>query len=130
MKIKKGFAFHCHHRELLEYCYDYQNRVYHIKNYKPKHERKIRLKLFKIIDEKLLPKEVVKTWNAYHEARAACNKAWGANTATRIRNKAEEAYREAIENNMPAIIALHKKVCGCKEWNGTEIVFMPYKDKK
>ena len=53
-KAIKGLSIHCHHDILVEYCYDYKERVKYIKNEKPKEEIKTRLRLFKILPEKAL----------------------------------------------------------------------------
>src|SRR3990167_10033749 len=44
-KNKKGLAIHCHHNILVEYCYDYEERVKYIKDYKPKYEPAVSLKV-------------------------------------------------------------------------------------
>ena len=98
----KGMYWHCHHDELLEWVYDKKERVDYIKANKPKSEVKTRLKLFKKVKGKL-PKEYEKAWEA--------------------REKAREAWEKAREKYKPQIEKLHKKECGCKEWNGEEIVF-------
>ena len=85
----KGFYWHVHHDKLIEWCYNYQERVEAIKE-KPKNEIETRLRLLKPVKNfKVLPKKWV------------------------------EAYKKF----MPELEALHKKECGCKEWNGKEIVF-------
>ena len=49
-----GFAVHVHHDILVEWCYDYDERLEVIETDKPEHERAIRKKLFK-----MLPPEAV-----------------------------------------------------------------------
>ena len=93
MKTIKGFAIHCHHDILLEWCYDFAERVKYIKSDKPEDEQKIRLKLFKMLPKKALkdiPKNYLEAYNAWSEADKD---------------------------------VFHKKWCGCKYWNGKELVF-------
>ena len=91
---QKGFAIHCHHDILVEYCYYYEERVAYIKGNKPQHEQKIRLRLFKI-----LPKEAEKD---IPQAWVEADKAWD--------QKDKDAF--------------HKKWCvlNCP-WNGKELIF-------
>ena len=56
---------------------------------------------------------------AFDKAGAACN---GAEALWRA---ARAVYVEALQEHQPEIEALHAKECGCKEWNGSEIVFPP-----
>ena len=97
-----GMYWHCHHDVLCEYVWDYQERVDYIKSNKPKNEIETRLRLFKKVKGKL-PKEFVEALKKYDEAR--------------------KKYNKAGKKYAPQIEALHKKECGCKEWNGKEIVF-------
>ena len=104
-----GMFWHCHHGRLCEYVWDYQGRVDYIKKYKPTNEIKTRLKLFKKIKGKL-PGEFRKVDKKREEAD----------------EKLEEAYekrKEAYAKHLPELEKLHKKECGCKEWNGKELVF-------
>ena len=107
MKIKKGVYWHGHHKILVEYCYNYQGRVDYIKNDKPEHERKTRLRLFKPV--KNVPKDLLEARRKYDEA--------------------EQKYDEAWKKYIPYFEKLHKTECGCKEWNGQEIVFKEEKKK-
>lgn len=97
-----GMFWHCHHDTLCEWVHDYQERVDYIKKEKPENEIKTRLKLFKKVKGKL-PKEFIEAGEKYAEAR--------------------EKYVEAGEKHKHQIEELHKKECGCSEWNGKEIVF-------
>ena len=120
----KGFYWHCHHDELCEWVYDKKERVDYIKNNKPEHESKTRLKLFKKVKGKL-PKEYMEALKAWDRAR---KKAWEArekNWGAREKNweDAWEAWEDAWEKYKPQVEKLHAKECGCKEWNGKEIVF-------
>ena len=113
-KIKKGLSIHCHHNRLLEYCYDYDERVEAIKTDKPKSEQKIRLRLFKLLPQEAiadLPKALVKAYAEWEKADAEWKKAdaeW---------KKAYAEWKKAYAEEW------HQKWCGCKEWNGREIVF-------
>jgi hypothetical protein len=105
MKTIKGLAMHVHHDVLFEYCYDYVERVQAIKDTKPKNEQPARLKLFKMLSKEAineLPRRIMKALSELEKARSEWNKACS-----------EWDGREAW----------HKKHCGCKEWNGEEIVF-------
>ena len=148
---KKGFYWHVHHDILLEWCYDYGERVKFIKNYKPKNEIKTRLKLLKPVKGKL-PQELVEAGQKYeeaqqkyneagqkynearqkyNEARQKCDEAWlkykeagqKYNEAWLEYYEARQKYNEALAKNKKKIEALHKKECGCREWNGKRIVF-------
>ena len=54
---------------------------------------------------------------AYDKADAACDKADAAF------DKARAAYVEACGKHRSELEKLHKKICGCKYWNGREVVF-------
>ena len=96
--MKKGFAFHCHHDVLVEYVHDYDERVKFIKEYKPKSEQGLRLKLFKLIPDELAPGKDSAKWEACDKAREACDKAREAYTKAReAYDKAREAYTKARE---------------------------------
>lgn len=144
-----GFAIHGHHNILFETCYNYDEREEAIKRTKPPNEQKIRLRLFKLLSEEAiseLPKRLVeacrawaeaeKTWVGADRARdEACNtqvgthKAW--TKANKARDKAYQVWIEADKVKVEAYSAWdeadrkvwHDKWCGCKEWNGMEIVF-------
>lgn len=114
-RIKKGFYWHVHHSRLFEWCYNYDERVRFIKNRKPPHEVKQRLKWFKPI--KGVPDKVIKT-------KAACDKAETVyDKAEAAWNKADIAYDNAIEKHRKAIEKLHAKECPDCTWNGRELVF-------
>ncbi len=105
MKIKSGFAFHCHHDELAEFVSNYDERVEAIKRDKPVKEQELRLRLFRLIPSDRIPQELVKAreacdkaWEAYGKAREAYDKAWEAyGKAREACDKAWEAYRKAWE---------------------------------
>jgi uncharacterized protein YozE (UPF0346 family) len=115
-KKQSGFYWHCHHDILCEYVWDYQERVDYIKREKPKNEIETRLRLFKKVKGDL-PKEYAEAWKKYVEAKKKYVEA-----ATKY-DEAWEKYEEAWKKYVLKIEALHKKECGCKEWNGKEIVF-------
>ena len=114
MKKNEGLSIHCHHEILIEYCTDYKGRVAYIKSNKPKHEQKIRLKLFRLLPQKAinyLPKDLVKAYADWQKANAD-------------RQKANEDWDKANADwPLDARKAWHKKWCGCKAWNQQEIIF-------
>ena len=133
---KSGFYWHCHHDRLCEYVWDYDERVRAIKT-KPKNEIKTRLRLFKKVKGKL-PKKLVEAgkkydegrenyedaWKKYDEGRENYEEAWKKYDEAREKYyEAEEKYDEAGKKYKPQLEKLHKKECGCKEWDGKEIVF-------
>ena len=143
-----GLSIHCHHSILIEYCYSYKERVDYIKKNKPKHERKPRLRLFKLLPKEAIDelpeylikadaewdKAVIKMDKAYTEFSLgrdriqAFNECWEATAeldkATTERNKAYIERDKACVRWWKADgEAWHAKWCGCKEWNGKEIVF-------
>ena len=109
MKKITGMFWHCHHDILCEWVYDYQERADYIKTKKPENEIETRLRLFKKIKGKL-PKEYVEAWEKYVEA-------WKKYV------EAGKKYFKAWKKFKPEIEALHKKECGCKEWNGETLIF-------
>ena len=113
-KEKQGFAIHCHHNILVEWCYNYGERVRAIKEGKPKSEQKIRLKLFK-----LLPKEAMKEIPDYYreadqKRQEANQKRWEAD------QKWQRADQKWSQKNKDAF---HKKWCGCPHWKKGQISF-------
>ncbi len=139
-KVKSGLAFHCHHDQLYEYVYDYNERLQYIKEHKPVSEQKLRLRLFNLIPDTRIPGKDSKEWAAYDKARAAYDKAgaaydkaWAACSkagaargkawAARVKawaayDKAGAAYDKAFG---PQLIALHKELCPNCSWNGKTI---------
>ena len=124
---------------------EYRNRVREIKECKPPHEVPIRLAIFKEVDISLLPKWLIKARAAcdkaraaFYKARAAFDKAraafYKAGAACDIADaafdkaraafyKAGAAYDKACGKHRSELEKLHKKICGCKYWNGREVVF-------
>jgi len=133
----KGLAFHCHHDTLVEYVYDYEERVKVIKQTKPKDEQELRLRLFKMIPDELLPKKglatYLKTGDAYYRARDAYDSAWDAcHSAWDAYDKAWYAYDKAWDayytNNKTTLEKLHAKLYPDCPWNG-ETIFTRKDDK-
>ena len=119
MIIIKGLSVHCHHNILIEYCTDFNERVAYIKSDKPQNEREIRLEVFKILSKeaiKAIPKELIKANADWDKANADWDKA----NADRDKANADrdKAYADWTEKE-----EWHKKFCGCKHWNGKELVF-------
>ena len=122
----KGLAFHCHHDTLFEYCHDYDERVDYIKNNKPKHEQELRLRLFKMIPDGLVPgrdakeyKAYDKARDAYDKARDAYDKAWDAlGKAWDALGKARDAYYSKHQKELEE---LHTKLCPNCPWFGNTI---------
>ena len=115
MKEKiKGFYWHVHHDKLLEWCYDRDERIEYIRKDKPKHEIKLRLKMFKPVRGKL-PAEVVKARESHDKAKEAYYK------AEKAYDKAWEAYGKSIEKHKKAIERLHEKECTNCPWDGRTI---------
>lgn len=103
----KGFAIHCHHNILINYCYDYDERVRAIKNNKPLNEQEIRLRLFKMLPEgalKELPERLQKAAIEYEETYIKWNKTdveWNKADAERVkadvkRKKADAEWNKAV----------------------------------
>lgn len=106
-KKKSGMYWHCHHDKLCEYVWDEQERINFIKKNKPENEIETRLRLFKKVKEKL-PKDLKERGEKYYEARKKCD-------------EAREKYKKDLEE-------LHKKECGCSEWNGRILIFKEIED--
>ena len=143
MKQKSGFAFHCHHDQLVEWVTDFHERVVHIKNIKPEHEIELRLKLFKFIPLDRLPIELNKAreahdeaqevhdeaqeaydkaWEVYRKAREAYDKAGEAyRKAGEAYDKEWEAYAKAWKASVPQLVELHKELCPNCPWDGKTI---------
>ena len=116
--------WHVHHDYLCEYCYDYDERVRYIKKNKPENEVKTRLRLMKPVKGKL-PKEFVEADKKRDEAWKKRDEAWKKwDEAYEKREEACKKWEEAYRKYLPELEKLHKKECGCKEWNGRKIVFL------
>ena len=127
---KKGLYWHVHHNILVEWCYDYKERVEAIKGYKPQNEIETRLRLLKPVKGRL-PKDLVEAWQKYVEAwrkyveaDQKCDEAYQKRVeAYQKYDEARQKCDEALLKHKPLLEKLHAKECGCKEWNGKEIVF-------
>ena len=141
---KSGLAFHCHHNTLIEYCYDYDERVRFIKENKPPAEQELRLKLFRLIPHDKLPPTGLeayykardacdkardayykawdaysKAWETYSKARDAWSKAWDAwDKARDAWDKAWDAWNKA---NHQELEKLHSELCPDCPWDGKTI---------
>jgi hypothetical protein len=126
-KIISGLAWHVHHDTLLEWCYNYDERVESIKRSKPVSEQETRLRLLKMLSEEALselPSAFRKADVDRQKADADRQKAYADwQKADADRQKAYADWQKAGADNKVAITALHAKYCGCKEWNGKELVF-------
>jgi uncharacterized coiled-coil DUF342 family protein len=65
--------------------------------------------------------EADEKWVEAYEKCDETDKKW--NEARKKWNEADKKWDEAWKKFKPQLEALHKKECGCKEWNGTELVF-------
>ena len=120
-KIKQGWSIHCHHDTLIEYCYNYAERVKYIKSDKPQNEQKVRLRVFKMLPngaEKDIPEKLLKAYQAWKQAYQAWEQ------ADQALKQAYQAWKQADRD------AFHKKWCvpNCP-WNGKELVFRREKDE-
>jgi hypothetical protein len=144
-KRKVGFCWHLHHDELMEWCWDYDERVAFIREMKPKEEIPTRLRLFQPVKGKL-PTEVIRTGGAYEKAWEAYKKAWAVYGEACVTHKTEEAfakaeqayakayvtygkaggdfreaYEKALKKHQKEIEVLHKKECPDCPWDGKTI---------
>ena len=130
-----GFYWHVHHREVVEWCYSYEERLAYIRTNKPLYEIAIRKKLFQPVRGEL-PSVLVKAETVYDKSRSVYEKAniaWdkalavydsidtaayivagtARSEAAAARQKAFFARQEAVVAHMPALLALHAEECGC-----------------
>ena len=137
---KSGLA-HCrHHGKHWEFCNDYDERVAYIKAYKPDGEQPLRLKLFGIVSDDLVPgkdspewQTCVKAGQAYVKAGQAEVKAGQAYVkAGQAEVKARQTYVKAwqadekarqayVQRYQPELDALHAKLWPDCTWNGKTI---------
>ncbi len=95
---KSGLATFVHHDTPFEFCYDFDERVNYIKMNKKQEEQPLRLKLFMIVPEELIPGRELAGFIAYIKAWEACDKAQEAYYKTgESYDKAQEAYNKAKE---------------------------------
>jgi hypothetical protein len=146
MAIKSGLA-HCrHHDQHFEWCYDFDERVMNIKEYKPMAEQPRRLKLFFLFPEDRLPPALVTAREALDTAREALDTAWEAlytarkayvtarealdtaweayvtareayDTAWTAYDTAQKAYDTAWKESMPELMKLHDELCPDCTWD-------------
>ena len=122
--IKSGLAFHCHHNKLFEYVYDYNERVAFIKDNKPKKEQELRLRLFQIIPDELIPGRDSQEYVAYAKPWVASAKAWVASAKARVASdKARVAYAKA------RVAYAKARVASDKAWVASDKAWVAY-DKK
>ena len=121
----KGFYWHVYHDGLLDWCWDYEERVAYVKANKPEREQELRLRLLQPVKGQL-PKPFI-------QAGVACEKAWVAYRKTQIDrvaydkaravyDEARATYYEALIKYQPEIEALHAQECPNCPWNGTTIL--------
>lgn len=137
-----GFYWHVHHDILVEWCHNYEERASCIRTEKPKHERDIRLRLFRPV-KGILPQKVqeakrayAEAWLACDEAGIACDKAWlvydearldydevwlAYKKAKRAYDEARRAYYNAFVTHRTDIETLHTQECPDCPWNGETI---------
>jgi hypothetical protein len=104
---KHGFFWHIHHKTLLEWSDDIDERIDYIKSDKPEEEVETRLRLMKPVQGEL-PKEVFESGKAYDEAWKALD-------------EARKAWEEALQRNKGVIEELHRKECPNCPWDGKTI---------
>lgn len=111
---KHGLAHCCHHDIHWEYCYDYDERVNFIKEYKPQEEQELRLKLFQIVPDNLLPGRDSAEWLAYGKAGIAYGKAGIAyDKAWAVCEKAKAVCDKAKATRVKAKAACEKAWAVC-----------------
>ena len=124
--IKSGPAFHGHHDTLVGFCYDYDGRVEYIVNLKPREERELRLRLFKLIPEEKIPgrdseefQAITKAWEAQAKAWEAQAKAWETQAKVwEAQAKAVVAYTTKFKEELEK---LHNELCPNCPWDGETI---------
>ena len=135
--MTKGFYWHVYHDGLLDWCWDYEERVAYIKANKPKYEQELRLHLLQPVKGQL-PEPLIEAGNAFEKVRNARQKdaealqerrdgddhskawdvylkAWDASV------KAEAALGKALNKYQPEIEALHAQECPDCPFDGTTI---------
>jgi len=134
--IKSGFAFHVYDCQLVDFCFDYDEKVEVIKEDKYQDEQALRLRLLQIIPKSRLPRplvEAIKAYdgaikaldearnaldedkNAYGDAKKAYDRAWEAC------NRTVDACYEVLKVCEPELIKLHEELCPNCPWNGSTI---------
>ena len=116
--MASGLAFHVHHNRLIEWCWNFEERVKYIKENKPLEEQEIRLRLFRLIPPDTLPANLQKAEAERDKADAERDK------ADAKRNKAyaewEKAYAEWRKTDAD-LDSLHAELCPNCPWDGETI---------
>lgn len=114
-----GLAFHCNHDILFAFVYNFAGRVKYIKANKPEEQQELRLRLFQLVPDKLIPGRDSKEWADYKKAGVAYEETWtDPNKAWEAYGKTGIAYGEAWGQE---IEALHEKLCPDCPWDGRTI---------
>jgi len=129
MTTKSGFAFHCHHETLVEWTYDYNDRVEYIKSEKSEEEIELRLRLFQMIPEDRIPTGLRNALEVYKKAQKvyenvldSCDKAQKVyDKAQKVYGKAGKVYDKAWMAYKDHFITLHTELCPDCPWDGWTI---------
>lgn len=137
-KFKPGFYWHVHHKRLVEWCYDYYERVRHIRTQKDSRERPLRLRLLRPVQN--MPKSILRAHRALIRADQAHDRAndrfWRISSPQRERaldrakerlSKAEKVFELAFNVDKRVIERLHKNQCPNCPWDGDTIFPKPKK---
>lgn len=135
---KSGLYWHVHHDLLVEFCYDYDERVRFIEFHKPSGEIESRLKVFQPVRGKL-SKNIQKTGLAHSKAYRIYHRVWrefyAASPAAYAAasqayyeaglaySKARRTYIGVLQTHRAEIEELHAKECPDCTWNGERLVF-------
>ena len=121
---KRIFARHIHHgADWLEPLTDpISIRRQYIRQYKPKVEQPLRLRLLQSVSNERIPKPLLHSLAAYRKERAASRRARAAyERAEAAWRKAYETYEKALKKY--ATPALHKRLCRSDcPWDGRTIL--------
>jgi len=127
MKKNKGLCWLVHHDTLIEYCYDYENRIKVIKEAKSSNEVPVRLYEMAFVKGKL-PDEILKTSNKLQKAYANYKKTDNRWKKADVKwqsavHKAKDEWQSAIHNHLSYLKKLHRKERPKTCWNGKKLVF-------
>ena len=120
MKQNSGIVKHLHHNYLFEWGWGFRERIEAIDTGKPEHQGATRKRLLGFLTKKeiaMLPKDFVDICKVYGKADQKREE------ANQKRREAIQKWEEVYLKYKPQLEEVHKKICGCKEWNGEEIVF-------
>ncbi len=129
-KPKSGLYWLCHHKTLLEWVWNEEERRQYINQSKPKSERTIRQLCFQRVKGKLPEKvaSAVKAWVKADKARVKADKADKAWVkADKARDKADKVFA-CHKDKLEAQYAQEYPEAA-KYWNGKEIVFPKSEDE-